>query len=276
MSRSAQERDGVVNPLPPTLKAVLGKDITVFRMSLFRICDEDHVAALFLNQALYWTQRTTDPERWFWKTGKQWAAEIGLGRSQVDRVRTFLKDKGFLRDRRRRTTPAVLEYQLNLGNIEAALVKIFEASLSESDKLDDPKPTDHQSQNRTASLSESINLVAPTATDQNAQGRPSSLPESAKPNKEAEITSEIITKSTSDKRRPFPYMPGDVVGDIFSPFAGSGEREFKAGHQWRSNVKLLGPAQESAPGEMRKPPSIPTAESAQSGNSIFEHSCGRA
>jgi hypothetical protein len=38
--------------------------------------DGDHNAALMLNQVLYWTDRTADPNGWFYKTHHDWFAEL--------------------------------------------------------------------------------------------------------------------------------------------------------------------------------------------------------
>ena len=39
-----------------------------------------HRAALLLSQCVYWSDRTADPEGWFWKTDAEWRAELGLTR----------------------------------------------------------------------------------------------------------------------------------------------------------------------------------------------------
>lgn len=48
--------------------------------------DGDHKAAVFLNQVLYWTDRTKDPDGWFYKTSADWWAEIRFSYYQVQRV----------------------------------------------------------------------------------------------------------------------------------------------------------------------------------------------
>jgi|GEM_PF-4627269 len=46
----------------------------------------DFVAATVLNQILYWSDRTNDPNGYFWKTYKQWKEELGFGKSRMMRV----------------------------------------------------------------------------------------------------------------------------------------------------------------------------------------------
>lgn len=46
----------------------------------------DHVSALFLSQVIYWSERTKDPEGWFYKTDKEWIDELGITRHQLNRI----------------------------------------------------------------------------------------------------------------------------------------------------------------------------------------------
>jgi hypothetical protein len=46
----------------------------------------DHNAAILLNQILYWSDRTDDPDGWFYKTYDQWAQELRFSAYQVARV----------------------------------------------------------------------------------------------------------------------------------------------------------------------------------------------
>jgi hypothetical protein len=48
--------------------------------------DGDHNAAILLNQILYWTDRTSDPDGWFYKTHHDWFHELRFSAYQVRRV----------------------------------------------------------------------------------------------------------------------------------------------------------------------------------------------
>jgi hypothetical protein len=48
--------------------------------------DGDHKAAVFLNQVLYWTDRTKDADGWFYKTSTDWWSEIRFSYYQIQRV----------------------------------------------------------------------------------------------------------------------------------------------------------------------------------------------
>jgi hypothetical protein len=48
--------------------------------------DGDHNAAILLNQILYWTSRTDNPDGWFYKTYQHWYDELRFSPYQVWRV----------------------------------------------------------------------------------------------------------------------------------------------------------------------------------------------
>ena len=49
-------------------------------------CQGDHLAALVLNQILYWADRTDDPDEWFAKSYDDWYAELCLTDYQIKRA----------------------------------------------------------------------------------------------------------------------------------------------------------------------------------------------
>jgi hypothetical protein len=77
-------------------------------------------AALMLSQAIYWSRRTRDPQRWFYKTIEAWEAETGLTRREQETARKKLKP--WLQTALR-GVPATLHFRVN------------ESSLAESAKL---------------------------------------------------------------------------------------------------------------------------------------------
>ena len=48
--------------------------------------DYDVKMALFLNQLIYWTQRTKNPQKWIWKSFHDWYQELGFKESVVRRL----------------------------------------------------------------------------------------------------------------------------------------------------------------------------------------------
>lgn len=54
----------------------------------------DHITALLLNQILYWSDRTTDPDGWFYKTAAEWKDELCISPYQLSRAMKSLKELG--------------------------------------------------------------------------------------------------------------------------------------------------------------------------------------
>lgn len=52
------------------------------------ITDGDHLAALFLSQCIYWSDKGA--KEWFYKSDREWEDELGLSHSQVSRIRKKL------------------------------------------------------------------------------------------------------------------------------------------------------------------------------------------
>jgi hypothetical protein len=101
------------------------------------------LAGLFLSQALYWSQRTSNAEGWFYKTQEEWTEETALTRSEQETVRKHLKARGLIKERRA-GLPARLFFQVQKIELFHALEKQFaempQSSLQESRKQDRPKP----------------------------------------------------------------------------------------------------------------------------------------
>jgi len=52
-------------------------------------------SALMLSQALYWTEHSSDPDGWFYKSREEWYAETRLGRREQETARLKLRETGF-------------------------------------------------------------------------------------------------------------------------------------------------------------------------------------
>jgi len=83
MSKKSSIRDQI-NDL---IRGVVQQNSILFTTPLLvEFFDGDHNAAIFANQVLYWTDRTKDPEGWFYKTQDDWHAELHFSYYQVQRV----------------------------------------------------------------------------------------------------------------------------------------------------------------------------------------------
>ena len=83
MSKKSSIRDQI-NDL---IRSVVQQNSILFTTPLLvEFFDGDHNAAIFTNQVLYWTDRTKDPEGWFYKTQDDWHEELHFSYYQVQRV----------------------------------------------------------------------------------------------------------------------------------------------------------------------------------------------
>lgn len=144
------------SPLLKTLDAPIA-----FHRSLVEISGS-FTAAAMLGQAIYWANRTKDPEGWFYKSHKDWNDELGLSRHEVDGARRKLLERGLIEEDLR-GVPAKMHYRV----IETALAEALsvcrkpancvqdaqfaenqQTSLSETRKLDCRNPANKKADNR--------------------------------------------------------------------------------------------------------------------------------
>lgn len=93
--------------------------------------------ALMLSQAVYWSVRTKSPGQWFYKTQQDWEEETGLTRREQETARRRLVNRGFIEEQKR-GIPCRLYYRVNTEALEAALMQIAQACMSESDSQEGP------------------------------------------------------------------------------------------------------------------------------------------
>src|SRR3990172_12308713 len=67
------------------IKAISGQAnvLTIPRIYL-DLLNNKHRAALLLSQCVYWSDRTKDPEGWFYKTYAEWKKELALNQHAVE------------------------------------------------------------------------------------------------------------------------------------------------------------------------------------------------
>ena len=75
--------------------------------------------------ALYWSERTTDPLGWFYKTQEEWTDEVCLTRYEQEGARKILRTLGFWYEERR-GVPAKLYFRLDLDSLTAAIAQYAE------------------------------------------------------------------------------------------------------------------------------------------------------
>lgn len=77
-------------------------------------------AALMLSQAMYWSDRTSDDEGWFYKSQKQWEDETGLSRSEQEVARKTLRSCGFWQEKLA-GVPATLYFRVDCRILQTRL-----------------------------------------------------------------------------------------------------------------------------------------------------------
>jgi hypothetical protein len=70
-------------------------------------------AAIFLSQAWYWSKRTTDPDKWFYKSAKEWEEETGLTDNTQATCRRILGIEGMqVIEEKLKSVPATVHYRV--------------------------------------------------------------------------------------------------------------------------------------------------------------------
>ena len=112
--------------------------------------------ALFLSQAVYWSNRTSNSEKWFYKTIEEWTQETGLSRHEQDGARKKLKAKGVL-EIIKKGIPCKTYYRVNfekLGEILGVIsatnknAEIRQTGMPESGKLNCQEPANSCAENQ--------------------------------------------------------------------------------------------------------------------------------
>lgn len=87
----------------------------------------DHVAALVLNQAVYWSGKTDDQDGWFYKTAQDWNTEIGVSYFQLKRATTNLEKIGFNTKKKHVNKVPVLHYRIDSDSLYSAIVNYLQS-----------------------------------------------------------------------------------------------------------------------------------------------------
>ncbi len=157
-------------------------------------------AGIFLSQAFYWSQRTADPDGWFWKTQEQWFDETFMTRYEQETARKKLVAIGVL-EQKKQGIPAKLFYRINRKALEIKMQKyadsfaeIQQTGVMESSKQVCGKPTGKDD-----------GFPHTGVMDSNIQacGKPTSI-------LYTETTSEIISETTPETDQ-YPPNPQEQI-----------------------------------------------------------------
>jgi hypothetical protein len=97
--------------------------LTVPRLFVI-LLENDHLAALFLSQCIYWSDRTKRKDGFFYKSVEEWKDETLLTRHQVERITQKLCRLGYIVTELHRANGApTTHYKVNMRRITADLLK---------------------------------------------------------------------------------------------------------------------------------------------------------
>ena len=118
---------------------------------------------VFLSQAFYWSQRTSDPDGWFWKTQEQWFNETFMSRYEQETARKKLIAIGVL-EQKRQGLPAKLFYRIDREALEVKMqnyadkyVEIPHTGVMDSSRQVSGKPADNLCTENTSESTSEIN-----------------------------------------------------------------------------------------------------------------------
>lgn len=109
------------------IKQFAGQANTLVIPRVFIDLTGDHLAALLLSQILYWSDKTANPDGWFYKTADEWHEELGLSNFQVKRAAALLSQFGVeTKVRKVKLTPK-MHYRIDLQLFTDLFLKFLES-----------------------------------------------------------------------------------------------------------------------------------------------------
>lgn len=118
-------------------------------------------AALFLSQAIYWSNRTKDYEGWFYKSRDEWCEETGIQRNQLYAIRDKLVSLRIMEQSQKGGSDRIMYYRVNFQELERRIAEHF--SSAENKRMASTKPAVEQL-NRSTSTAEDQHLHNNTET----------------------------------------------------------------------------------------------------------------
>ena len=106
------------NQIKEVIKSFSGKDNSINIPIVYIKLLDDYTTAAFLNQLVYWSDRTKRTDGYFYKTHKEWQIEMCLSRYQVDRAINKLKKLELLEVVKKKANGApTLHYRLDMDKL---------------------------------------------------------------------------------------------------------------------------------------------------------------
>lgn len=119
-------------------------------------------AALMLSQAMYWSQRTSDPAGWFYKTAAEWEQETGMTQREQDTARKRLRQFPWWQEDLRKANGApTIHYRIDANEFQRSV----EMDIAESAKSISRKARNGNQQKREMDIAESAKSLTETTTE---------------------------------------------------------------------------------------------------------------
>lgn len=169
--------------------------------------------ALMLSQAIYWSKRTKNPDRWFYKTQTEWEEETGMTRREQETARKKLKELGLIEEVKRGIPCRVFFRVDHFALYERLCAHIEQSCMDESATQDAP--------NSHTSMAESAKLDCTKAPSSSARNRQSNT-------ESTETTSESTYRGTEAVPSPLAAetpqqadcIPYEKIRDLYNQMLG--------------------------------------------------------
>lgn len=149
-------------------------------------------AALFLSQCLYWSERTDDPDGWFWKRAEHWQAELSLSEYQVRKARKILAPFGLETDLRTVNNTPTLFYRIDGDQLYKCILQFLQNASRENSEMHSAESAgstytettvkDHEAESEPpAPVTANISLTAPTGASRDMAPIRAGMPVNKRP-----------------------------------------------------------------------------------------------
>ena len=119
------------------------------------LCGDIETAAV-LSQSVYWSDKTDDPEGWFYKSGADWQAEIGIKRHSLESAQSKLTGMGVLQTKLARagkSNAPTTHHKIDDAVLADRLIDLL-GGFAENSKSDLQKTANRLAENSKSSITE--------------------------------------------------------------------------------------------------------------------------
>jgi hypothetical protein len=161
-------------------------------------------SAIMLGQAIFWSDITADPEKWFYKSQEEWKKETGMNRAEQEGARKILRSLGFWEENYERLTHR-LWFRVNPEKFQEVAGALLNSSNGECVKQAVANQDIQQSSNCTEITSEEESFVL--SSEKKKKPRTGTITESSRPSQsEIETFCSSISLPSSDGEAMFLHF----------------------------------------------------------------------